>query len=94
MSCVKCERMDELQLELHSNLVKFKYFKTEEEAKEYTSNGFMLSDVGHNNKGYYRAYTKVGEWMRDLAGEASRYYNMKVELKMDYSVGKDWKSCH
>jgi len=94
MGCAKCEQKDELQLELHDSLVRMKYFKTEEEAIAFTSNGFMLSDVGHDDKGYYRAYTKVGQWMRDLAGESSRYYDMNVELKMDYSVGKTWLACH
>ena len=85
---------DEEQLEMHKSLVNFKMFNTEEEAEAYRANGFMLSNVGHTEKGYYRAYSKVGAWMNELAGEASRYYDMKVTLKMDYAIGKNWENCH
>ena len=85
---------DELQLEIHPSLVKIKHFDSKDEAEAFKSDGFFLSNLGHDSKGYYRAYTKVGKWMRDLAAVASEFYNLNVELKMDYAVGKDWLSTH
>lgn len=32
--------------------------------------------------------------MGELAGEASKYYKLRVDLKMDYAIAKDWLGCH
>jgi hypothetical protein len=85
--------LDEAQIELTRNLVKFKLFDTEKEAKEF--NEPYWSDVSHAPDGrYYRAYTIVGELAQKAVKEAGEYYGLNVELTAGYAIGRNWKECH
>lgn len=84
---------DEAQIELTKNLVKFKIFDTEEEAKAFDEP--YWSDVGHaKNDKYYRAYSIVGELAAKAVNEAGQYYKLNVELTAGYQIGRNWKECH
>jgi hypothetical protein len=84
---------DESQLELTKDLVKFKMFNTEDDAKSY--NKPHWSDVAKAPDGrYYRAYSIVGELAQKAVQEAGQYYNLNVELTAGYMVGRNWKECH
>jgi hypothetical protein len=88
------ELMDEAQLEVHKSLIKWKMFKTEEEAKEFKKENPTWSDVGHSDKGYYVGWCKAGEMIKEAVVQASNYYKLNVTLAADYMLGKDWASCH
>ena len=86
---------DEVQLEMDKSLVRIKYFNSKEEANSYQANGFYLSNTGKDKgNNYYRAYSKVGKWIREVAQSVSDYYNLNVDLKMDYDIGKNWDDTH
>jgi hypothetical protein len=85
--------LDEAQLELSRDLVKFKMFDTKEEADAF--NELYWSDTGHAPDGrYYKAYSVVGELAQKAVKEAGQYYNLNVELTAGYSIGRNWKECH
>lgn len=84
---------DECQLEVTKNLVKFKIFNTEEEAKAF--NESYWSDVGKAKGGrFYRAYSISGELASKAVTEAGKYYKLNVELTAGYQIGRNWKECH
>lgn len=86
---------DESQIEVTKDLVKFKIFNTEEEAKAFKIEGKVLSSVGHAPDGRsYRAYSEVGELASKAVEEASRYYNMNIKLSAGYAVAKRWSDTH
>lgn len=87
--------MDEAQVEVSRDLVKFKMFKTEEEAKNFNEVGKVWSDVGHAPDGrYFRAYSVVGELAAKAVNMSGEYYKLNVELTAGYQVGRNWKECH
>lgn len=84
---------DEAQIELTRNLVKFKMFSTEEEAKAFKEP--YWSDVGHTSDGrYYRAYSIVGELAQKAVTLAGQHYGLSVELTAGYAVGRNWRETH
>lgn len=84
---------DESQFEISKDLVKFKMFKTEEEAEAFDEPHW--SDVGKAPDGrYYRAYSIVGELAQKAVTEAGKYYNLNVELTAGYQIGQNWRDCH
>jgi hypothetical protein len=87
--------MDEAQIELSKDLVKFKIFATEDEAKAFHEEDKTWSDVGHAPSGkIYRAYSIVGEMAAQAVVEAGQYYNLDVELTAGYQIGRNWAECH
>lgn len=86
--------MDEAQLELSKNLVKFKLFNTEEEAKEFKKENKDWSDISHSEKGYYCAYSLVGVLASESVKEAGEYYKLNVELTAGYIINRSWAGCH
>jgi hypothetical protein len=93
-----CQQMiayhDEAQLELTKGLVKFKMFKTEDEAKEFRKNNPTWGEVSHTDKGYYSAYSLAGVLAVESVVEAGRYYNLNVDLSAGYIIHKNWYGCH
>lgn len=85
---------DEAQTEVSKNLVKFKMFKTEEEAKEFHKANPEWGEVAHTEKGYYCAYSLPGVLAVQSVKEAGQYYNLNVELTAGYIVHKNWFGCH
>lgn len=94
-----CQQMiayhDEAQLELTRSLVKFKMFSTEKEAKEFSEEGRIWSDVGHAKDGrFFRSWCRAGELAAESVKEAGQYYKLNVELTAGYVVGSGWDNCH
>lgn len=87
---------DEAQLEVKQEMVQFKVFKTEEEAKEFKEQQDKIwSDIKPSPKGgFYVAYCRAGELAAEAVREAGEYYNLNVELTAGYMVNKDWAGCH
>lgn len=73
-------------------------FNTKDEAEEFVSSekerGVSWSNL-HEEGGKFHAYYSI---VGDLAGrsmrEAGEYYNLRVNLDSDYSVGVNWAECH
>jgi len=94
-----CQQMiayhDEAQLELTRELVKFKMFDTEKEAKEFSEDGKVWSDVGHAKDGrFFRSWCRAGELAAESVKEAGQYYKLNVELTAGYVIGSGWDNCH
>lgn len=94
-----CQQMiayhDEAQLELSRELVKFKMFDTEKEAKEFSEEGRIWSDVGHAKDGrFFRSWCRAGELAAESVKEAGLYYSLNVELTAGYVIGNSWANCH
>lgn len=85
---------DEAQTEVSKSLVKFKMFKTEQEAKEFHKANPEWGEVAHTDKGYYCAYSLPGVLAVQSVKEAGQYYNLNVELTAGYIVHKNWFGCH
>lgn len=87
--------MDETQCEVTKRGIEFKKFADEAEAKAFKSeDGKHWSDVIHNDKGYFRAYSRAGELAASSVAEAGRYYNLNVPLSAGYIIGRNWSECH
>lgn len=86
--------MDESQLEVSKSLVKWKLFKTEDEAKEFKSAHPTWSEIGHSNRGYYIGWCKAGEYALEAVRESGQYYGLNVELAAEYMIGTDWATTH
>lgn len=94
-----CQQMiayhDEAQLELTRELVKFKMFDTEKEAKEFSEEGKVWSDIGHAKDGrFFRSWCRAGELAAESVKEAGQYYKLNVELTAGYVIGSGWDNCH
>lgn len=86
---------DEEQWEVSRNLVKFKFFETEEEAKGFECpEGKIWGNVQEYNGRIFRAYSIIGELGVKSIRKAGEYYDLNVPLNADYSVGKDWSMTH
>lgn len=89
---------DEAQVEVSRSLVRFKMFESEEDAKKWLDNnkddGNIYSNIGHTSKGYYIAYSKVGQLAVESIRKAGEYYNLNIPLDADYSVGMGWHQTH
>ncbi|MNG01550.1 hypothetical protein D3C84_845380 [compost metagenome] len=87
---------DEAQLEVRQDMVKFKTFETEEQAKEFKNNQEEIwSDIKPSPKGgFYVAYCRAGELAAQAVKEAGEYYKLNVELTAGYMLGRNWKDCH
>ena len=93
-----CQQMiayhDEAQLEVTKGLVKFKMFKTEQEAKAFRKENPDWGEIAHTDKGYYSAYSEAGVLAVESVVEAGRYYKLNVDLSAGYIVHKNWYGCH
>lgn len=94
-----CMYHDEAQLEVHKSLVKWRVSKDKEEIAKIkteveTETGLKWSDIGHVGEKYYIGYCKAGELAVESVLEASRYYNLNVDLTAGYMLGRNWAECH
>lgn len=87
---------DEAQIEIKREMVEWKMFKTEEEAKDFKSKAYnkVWSDIGHNERGYYVGYCRAGELASESVKEAGEFYKLNVELTAGYVLGLNWANCH
>ena len=97
--CGLPERVDEAQLEVRKELVKWRVGKSKEEMVEVKQKleedtGLIWSDVGHIGDKWYVGYCRAGELAVESVLEAGRYYGLNVDLTAGYMLGKDWASCH
>lgn len=100
MSCEHCERLDEAQIEVSKELLKFKRFASKEECqvfrKEQKENfGLIWSEEHESPKGgWFVGYCRVGELVVKAVEETTEHYKLKVPLSADYVVGSGWNNCH
>lgn len=97
--CKHVKLLDEAQLEVSKELVKFKMFKTQEECAcfkaDQASLDFIWSDVKESPKGgWYVAYTLAGDLASRAVKASGEYYKMNVELTAGYMLGYNWGDCH
>jgi len=87
---------DEAQSELSKNMVTWKMFSSEEEAKLFKKSNTtrVWSDIGHSDKGWYVGYCRAGELAVEAVKEAGEYYKLNVELTAGYILGRNWAECH
>lgn len=86
---------DEAQGEVDKASVKFKMFKTEEEAIEFKKEqSEVWSDVQHTDKGWFVAYCRQGELIAKAVELVNRDFNLNVPLEAGYVLGRNWKDCH
>lgn len=81
-------------MQVSRGLVKWKMFKTEEEAKAFKSENVGWSDVGHSPKGWYVGKTLAGQLAIEAVKKAGEYYKLNVELTAGYMLGSNWSTCH
>jgi hypothetical protein len=87
---------DEAQVELHKSLVKWKLFKTEDEAKEFkkVDEAKVWSAIGHSDKGWYVGKSIVADLAVEAANETSTMYELNVPLGIEFIFGRNWGECH
>lgn len=77
---------------MHKSLVKYKIFKTEEEAKAaVTSDSSAVCHIGDK---YFLAYSPVAEVIREGIASAVDLLKLEVELGFEWQVGSNWAECH
>ena len=69
-------------------------FETEELAEKYKQEVSHASDIIKTKGKFYVSESSVGKFLQESAKEASEYYKMDVELKMDWIAGINWATTH
>lgn len=88
------ELLDEAQFDVCRSLIDVYEFDTEDECKNFSIEGKLLSDPYKLGDKWVRHYSRVGELASQSASKAAKYYNLNVDLAADYIVGDNWKVCH
>ena len=86
--------LDEYQYLAPKSIVETFPFKTEEEAKGFSYDDKILSNVKEINGKYYRFYCPVGELGVKSIIKAGEYFNSPVVMDAAYDVGKNWADTH
>lgn len=84
--------MDEAQYSVHKSLVKFKVFKTEEEAKASVCLG--SSTVGHIGDNYFVAFSPLSEIIANSIEKTEKLLKLNVHLGFEWACGTQWATCH
>lgn len=88
--------MDEISFEVDKSVVDEYRFETEEEAKEFSIKGKVLSEP-KDWKGdgkWYKYYSRSGELMQAAVEEASLELGSPFELTGEYALGSSWRWTH
>lgn len=87
---------DEIQLLINPNLVQFKVFNTEDEAKEFVSNykDGQLSTIAYGKKIYVVLPNVVSKTIENSIKKASEKLKLNVPLGFEWIVGKNWYGTH
>jgi DNA polymerase I-like protein with 3'-5' exonuclease and polymerase domains len=86
---------DEAQWEVSPELVEIVQFESEEEREDFIKQyGKPVGDNTEHEGKPAIFYSIVGELAKKAAQDASKYYNLRVNLDADYIVGKNWAECH
>lgn len=95
---LQIEVHDELCLRTKAHLYDFKVFDTEEEAEDFAAKwtGSQLSAIskGKNSKFFICLPNPISEATIKTMREVEKYFNIKVEMGMEYMVGNTWYDCH
>ena len=73
------------------------YFETEEEALEYKENKKMNTNVHFSEKKnmYYLVEpNRLSKIVIQAIDDTVNFLNIKVDLGMEYEVGRTWYDCH
>lgn len=85
---------DEAQFEITPDLVKWKSFATEEDAKAFLKANKTWYGVKEAKGRFFCGYSIVGELAVQAVEEAGRVYKLNVPLGAEYALGKNWRDCH
>lgn len=88
---------DECQYAMPLSFFKSSYFDTEEEALEYKENNKMNTNVHFSekmNKFYLVESNKLSEIILKAIDDTVNFLNIRVDLGMEYEVGRTWYDCH
>ncbi len=85
---------DEYQYQVHKSLVDVYEFDTEEECKEFSIKGKLLSNPKQKDGKWYRYYSIVGELGNRSLTKAGEYLKMPVTFTAAYDVGSNLAETH
>lgn len=91
---------DEAQCEVSKTLVKWKKFKTEEDAKafkkEEKEKGVYWSEPTHPKEDgtVFIAYSEVTQVLWDCVNKVSKDLKLNVPLAIEFIYERDWGACH
>lgn len=90
--------MDEAQLAVSKDLIKFKLFDSEEDVSEFKKNwsgGKLGGEVElKNGKLAVALPNVVSEAIENSINRAVETVGLKVSLGIEWVVGKNWYNCH
>lgn len=89
--------MDECQLFMKRELINFKMFKEEQEAKDFVSNWTgenQLSAIGHGKVWYVCEPNVASQAIEYAIQKTGEILNLNVPLGYDWIVGRNWFECH
>lgn len=90
--------MDECQLAVNPELITFKVFSSEDEAKDFVKDwtGEQLGAIvdGNNGKFVIALPNVVSKAVSEAINMAVKEVNLKVDLGMEWVVHKNWYGCH
>ena len=91
--------MDEAQLEVTKDLVKFKIFESKEIAKAWKQkheqmDNKLYSNVGEIDGKVFVGYSIAGELASRAIKQAGEYYKLRIDLSAGYDIGRNWAECH
>lgn len=88
--------MDENQLYLNTNIVKYKTFETEEEGKNFIKNwqGEQLGSLVEAKKWYVALPNDVSLGISEAIKETEKLTRLNVPLGYEYVVANNWYLCH
>lgn len=94
--CSMCEYHDEVQLYINKDLVKFKTFDTEDDAKSFIKNwnGEQLSAVSKGKAWYVTLPNDVSLAIDKAINKTEELLKLNVNLGFEYSVSNNWYGCH
>ena len=85
---------DEFQYEVPDELIDVYTFETEEEAKNFSVEGKLLSSVKKVEGKFIRYYCIIGDLGNKSLQMAGEYLNMPVEFRADYDIGINFSETH
>lgn len=93
------EYHDENQLRVSKDLLSFKIFNSEDEAKTFKDNWQGQDQLGaiqegKNNKFYITMPNDISKTITESINKVETMFDMKVNLGYEYVTGNNWKDCH
>lgn len=87
---------DEVSFEVDKSIIKEYQFESEEEAKEFSVKGKVLSEPSEwkGDGKWYRYYSRSGELMKAAVEDASIALGSPFKLTGEYALGPSWRWTH